>query len=40
VDGRRGVDITIDAEGNVRVDPSGLAAKLARKAGKRVKKGF
>lgn len=39
-DNRYGVNVTLDAEGNVRVDPSGLAAKFTRKAGKWLKKVF
>jgi len=39
-DNRYGVNITLDADGNVRVDPSGLAGKAAHKAGKWLKKVF
>jgi len=35
-----GVSVSIDGRGNVRVDPTGLASKLARKAGKWLKKVF
>ena len=39
-DNRYGVTVTLDGDGNVRVDPSGLASKLTRKAGKWLKKVF
>jgi len=39
-DNRYGVDIKLDTEGNVSVDPAGLTAKLAHKAGKWFKKVF
>ncbi|MFA6448275.1 MAG: hypothetical protein WCX65_02305 [bacterium] len=39
-DNRYGVSVTLDSDGNVKVDPSGLAAKAARKAGKWLKKVF
>ncbi len=37
---RYGVEFSLDEEGNVRVDPSGFAAKAAHKAGKWLKKVF
>jgi len=39
-DNRYGVNITLDGDGNVKVDPSGLAAKMAHKEGKWIKKVF
>lgn len=37
---RYGVEFSLDEDGNVRVDPSGFAAKAAHKAGKWLKKVF
>jgi hypothetical protein len=39
-DNRYGVNFALDTDGNVSVDPSGLAAKLSHKAGKWLKKVF
>ena len=39
-DNRYGVAVALDGDGNISVDPSGLAAKFARKAGKWLKKVF
>ena len=39
-DNRYGVTVTLDGDGNVRVDPSGIASKLTRKAGRWLKKVF